>query len=85
MMTLVLVVMEVECEPVTGEQLALHKLSIIVTMPLSKAPDVKLFQGQCNKWNVFMRKWSIKYYSSLALLALGSEDDTWPNAGEANK
>lgn len=46
MMTLVLVVMQVECEPVTGELLTLHKLSIIIKMPLSKAPDVKLFQGQ---------------------------------------
>ncbi|TNN62429.1 hypothetical protein EYF80_027337 [Liparis tanakae] len=31
-------------EPVTGEQLALRKLSVIVKMPLSKAPDAKPLQ-----------------------------------------
>lgn len=65
MMTLVLVVMQVEWEPVTGGRLALHKLSIIVKMTLSKVPDVKLFQGHCTKRSVFMCKWSMKYYSSL--------------------
>lgn len=60
-MTLVLIVMQVECEPVTGELLALHKLSIIVKITLSKAPDVKLFQGHCTKRSVFTRKWSVKY------------------------
>lgn len=57
---LLLIVMQTQCEPVTGEQLALHKLSIIVRMTLSKAPDVKLFQGHFSERSVFTGKWSMK-------------------------